>query len=159
MVSPIATPAVGVFPSTQWCRYQAYVCTQIHMMSLVPRIDRSLSPIYSSWYSFTGWPSCSRRAPLPLLPLLALALAVVEDITCPTEEGECACVWAYQLTYQPLLLTGRSTVPLSCSVEAVSADQTPSHLRPPSWPSCPPLIIVLPQPWGVAIGDTASDGP
>ena len=24
MVSPIATSAVGVFPSTQWCRYQAY---------------------------------------------------------------------------------------------------------------------------------------
>ena len=40
----------------------------------------------------------------------------------------------------PTHLAGRSTAPLSCSVEAVSAAQTPSHLRPPSWPSCPPLL-------------------
>ena len=33
-----------------------------------------------------------RRAPPPLLLLLVLALAVVEDVTCPTE-GECAYVW------------------------------------------------------------------
>ena len=40
----------------------------------------------------------------------------------------------------PAHLAGRSTARLSCSVEAVSAAQTPSHLRPPSWPSCPPLL-------------------
>ena len=40
----------------------------------------------------------------------------------------------------PTHLAGRSTAPLSCSVEAVSAAQTPSHHRPPSWPSCPPLL-------------------
>ena len=40
----------------------------------------------------------------------------------------------------PAHLAGRSTAPLSCSVEAVSAAQAPSHLRPPPWPSCPPLL-------------------
>ena len=40
----------------------------------------------------------------------------------------------------PTHLAGRPMAPLSCSVEAVSAAQTPSHLRPPSWPSCPPLL-------------------
>ena len=54
----------------------------------------------------------------------------------------------------PAHLAGRSMAPLSCSVEAASAAQTTSHLQPPSWPSCPPLlppggvIIVLPQPRG-----------
>ena len=38
----------------------------------------------------------------------------------------------------PAHLAERSKAPPSCSVEAASAAQTPSHLRPPSWTACPP---------------------